>query len=106
MYVYIYRYMYIYKHIYVYTYNKCDTSICSRDWWFSALERVEYWPLHDIVITDIVWCIAYKREVGRGVLYSPVIVNSIAPGWAMQVGGGNERMVDSCTIASKYIDIL
>jgi len=22
-------------------------------------------PLHDIVITNIVWCIAYKREVGR-----------------------------------------
>jgi len=20
------------------------------------------WPLHDIVITNIVWCIAYKRE--------------------------------------------
>jgi len=27
--------------------------------------------------------------------------NSIAPGGAMQVGGGNETMVDSCTIASK-----
>ena len=27
--------------------------------------------------------------------------NSIAPGWAMQVGGGDDMMVDSCTIASK-----
>ena len=26
---------------------------------------------------------------------------SIAPGWAMQVGGGGEKMVDSCTTASK-----
>jgi len=32
------------------------------------------WPLHDIVITNMVWCIAYRREVGRGVVYSPIIV--------------------------------
>ena len=23
------------------------------------------WPIQDIVVTNIVWCIAYKREVGR-----------------------------------------
>jgi len=33
------------------------------------------WPLHDIVITNIVWCSAYKREVGRGVVYCPRIVH-------------------------------
>ena len=27
--------------------------------------------------------------------------NRIAPGWAMQVGGENERMVDLCSTASK-----
>jgi len=32
------------------------------------------WPLHDIVIANIVWCIAYKRDVGRGVVYGPIIV--------------------------------
>jgi len=32
------------------------------------------WPLQDIVITNIVWCIAYIWEVGRGVLYCPIIV--------------------------------
>ena len=49
------------------------------------------WPLHDIVITNSVWCIAYKWEVGRGVVYCPIIVqNSIAPGWAIQVGAENE----------------
>jgi len=32
------------------------------------------WPLQDIVITNIVWCIAYKREVGSGVLCRPIIV--------------------------------
>ena len=25
--------------------------------------QVRFWPLQDIVITNIVWCIAYKREV-------------------------------------------
>jgi len=30
------------------------------------------WPLHDIVITNIVWCIAYTREVGRGVVHCQV----------------------------------
>jgi len=62
------------------------------------------WSIHDIVVTNIVWCIAYKPEVGRGTVHCPIIVqyNSIAPGWAMQVGGGNKRMVDSCTTASKH----
>jgi len=65
--------------------------------------------LYTIVITNIVWCIAYKSEVGRGVVYCPRTVqkyNSIATWWAMQVGGGNEGMVDSCTTASKQTNIL
>jgi len=36
--------------------------------------RVAHWPLHDIVITDIVWCIVYKREVEGGVVYRPMVV--------------------------------
>jgi len=32
------------------------------------------WPLHDIVSTNIVWCISYTREVGRGVAFCPIIV--------------------------------
>jgi len=35
-------------------------------------ERATAWPLHDFVITNIVWCIACKREVGRGVVYYPI----------------------------------
>ena len=42
------------------------------------------WPLHDIVITNIVWCIAYKREVGRGVLYCPITVQQY---WLTLYGG-------------------
>jgi len=30
---------------------------------------VAAWPLHDTVITNIVWCMAYKQEVGGGVVY-------------------------------------
>ena len=32
------------------------------------------WPFYDIAITNNVWCIAYTREVGRGALYCPIIV--------------------------------
>jgi len=35
------------------------------------------WPLHEIVITNIIWCMAYKREVeggGRILLNSRAIV--------------------------------
>jgi len=35
---------------------------------------IMYWPLHDIGITNIVWYIAYKQEVGKGILYCPMIV--------------------------------
>jgi len=42
--------------------------------WSRGQQWVSTWPLHDIVIANIVWCIAYKREVGRGVLYCPIIV--------------------------------
>jgi len=42
--------------------------------WIDSVIRVHPWPLHDIVITNIVWCIADKREVGRGVVYCPIIV--------------------------------
>jgi len=29
--------------------------------------RLSAWPLHDIVITNIVWCMAYKITFGGGV---------------------------------------
>jgi len=42
------------------------------------------WPLHDIAITAIVWCIAYTREVGWGSYIAQWPCNSNAIG---QVGG-------------------
>ena len=32
------------------------------------------WPSHDIAITNIVWCMAYKRGVGGGVVYCAIDV--------------------------------
>ena len=36
--------------------------------------RVGIWPLHDIAIPNIVWCMAYTREVGGG----PILRNGRA----------------------------
>jgi len=44
-------------------------------------------PLHDIVITNIVWCIGYKREFGGGVVYCPIIVQS----YFTRVGNAGKR---------------
>jgi len=64
---------------------------------------VGIWPLQDVVITNSVLCIAYNLEFGGGGVYRPISVqcNGVAPGWAMRVGGGNERMVSSFTTASQ-----
>jgi len=64
------------------------------------------WPLHDLVITNLIRCSAYKREVGRGVVYCLIIVQSNCTRVGDAGGRGNERMVDSCTTASKSTNIL
>jgi len=38
-------------------------------WWLACtynLESTQSWPLRDIGITNIVWCMVYQREVGGG----------------------------------------
>ena len=57
------------------------------------------WPLHDIAITNIVWCMAHKRGVGGRSCVSQSDCSSIAIVWALLVGGGNTRMLDSYTKA-------
>ena len=54
------------------------------------------WPLHDIVITNIVWCKAYEREVEGGSYFAQLSCNSIETVRAMQAGRKNENTVDSC----------
>ena len=55
------------------------------------------WPLHDIIITNIIWCMSYKREVEGGLYIARWLCNSIATVWAMQAGRKHERTIDSCT---------
>jgi len=55
------------------------------------------WPLHNIAITNIVWYIAYKR--GGAYLAQQSWNTTVTVG--ITVGGGNERMMDSCTKALK-----
>jgi len=59
------------------------------------------WPLHDIAITNIAWCMAYKRGVGGASKSAQWACISIAIVRAMQVEGGNTRIIDSCTKSSK-----
>ena len=56
-----------------------------------------YWPLHDIVITNIVWCMAYKGRVGGRICMEQDFRNGIAVVWVMRMGGGDKGMIDSCT---------
>jgi len=64
------------------------------------------WPLHDIAITNIVWFAAYKRGVGKRAYIAQWSCNSIAIGWALQVGWGDTRMVDSHNKALKRNNLL
>ena len=35
---------------------------------------VMFWPKHDIAITNIVWCMPYKRRVGGGGAFCAMVV--------------------------------
>jgi len=76
-------YMYnIYISIYLYIYGVSPLTLtlaafvggstATAGW--SSPRPASAWPLHDVVITNFVVCIAYKREVGRGVVYCLIIV--------------------------------
>jgi len=54
-----------------------------------------HWPLHDNVITNIAWCMAYKREVEEG---SYLAQKSWQCG-PYRLGGGNEMKIGSFTKA-------
>ena len=59
--------------------------------------RALIWPLHDIAIANVVWCMAYTTGVRWGVVYCPIAVQWYCNMWAMQAGWKNERTIDSCT---------
>jgi len=66
----------------------------------NPLDRIDTdssWPLHNIAITNSVWCIAYKRRVGEWGVPCAVVVqyhwNSVGiTGW-----GGGGMMIGSFT---------
>jgi len=64
IYIYIYILIYIYKFIYTYIHTYIDIAPCRAR--TPARVLGENWPLHDIAMHNIVWCMAYKRRVGGG----------------------------------------
>ena len=50
-------------------------------------EHTAGWPLHDIVMTNLVWCMAYKREVEKVCYTAQWPGNSIVTVWPIQMGG-------------------
>jgi len=77
-------------------------SVVSRNSVFDFWNRIRVWPSQDIVIANIVWYMAYKEGVGWGAYIAHAkACNSIATGQALQVGGGNKRMIDSRNKALK-----
>ena len=59
------------------------------------------WLLHDIVITNIVWCMAYKGRVGGRSYIAQKLRNRVAVVWVLQMGGGGKGMIESCTDKNK-----
>ena len=58
--------------------------------------------LYTILVLPILYGVYHTNVRSEGESYTVQLsCTGFAPGWAMQVGGGNERMVDSCTTASK-----
>jgi len=62
-----------------------------------AQDAFQCWPVHNIAITNSVWCMAYKGGGGGGGggYIAQKACNSIALGYALQERGGNTRMIDS-----------
>jgi len=67
--------------MYMYTYNQNCTPLGRR-----CVAPSVVCSLHDIVLTNLVWC-TYKREVGRGIVYCPIIVQS----YCSRVGNAGRR---------------
>jgi len=97
---YIYMWVCVYMYIVIYM-----NVICSFRLVYIIYEGGAPWPLHDIVITNIVWCLAYKRAVGRGVVYCPRIVeqNCTRLGNAAGRGGLKGRLTRAQQPRSKGI---
>ena len=66
------------------------TRVCHARWFPPSVStRTATWPLHDIAISNIVWCMAFKGRVGGRACIAQWLCNSIAigHGFASGVGG-------------------
>jgi len=67
---------------------------------------VEIWPLHDIAIANIVWCIAYKRGVRTGGVYCAVVGQYICNSVCITGGGGqinDDWLVRKSDVVNEYL---
>ena len=56
------------------------------------------WPLHDIAIANIVWCLAYESGVGDGTIHCAILcVTKIQEGEVKEAFQANNR-IDWCTM--------
>ena len=62
--MYICMYVYIYTYISIYVAIHLCACIYRSPRLAPRLDPADSWPLQDIVITNIVWCVAYKGRVG------------------------------------------
>ena len=54
-------------------------------------KHVADWPLQDVAITNIVWCMAYKGGVGMRVVYCAIVVHTYCNGVNNAGGGGTYK---------------
>ena len=64
-----------------------------------------YWPLHDMVIANIVWYILQSRGVGE-ILYCAIVWGMTGGLGAYTQGGCAKNSIDSCTQAQKQNNVL
>jgi len=60
----------------------------------SQKNNVTGWPLYDIAITIMVWCMADKRGSWGGVINCAIFVQQCCNSVGKAGGGGNKKMID------------
>jgi len=76
---------------YVNTYSTRRVLSCDFSVQGELTSTGDPWPLHDIAITNISWCMAQKGAVGKRAYIAQWSCNSIAIGKALQVEGGQYK---------------
>jgi len=100
------HYTYIYTHTHVCVlgltpnldiYRIFTPTNPGRDHCATHIDGTLGWPLHDIVINNMLWCIKYKRGLGGGGRILPSSRALVFQHCGQCRRAGNERTLDSCT---------